>query len=431
MTRQTLIHLTDDFPYGTGENFSAIELQHLATEFDTVLTIPVRLGQDPGPPRETPRNVHVYDRANPFTSFSAAQHIAKIAWFGLTQLASHPLTTLRRVLKAPKPAALDIAFEALTHAVTSEVLNWLSHPEIKRHIDGSLVTIYSTWFHLDAAVAVQLTKTELSDQIVKTVSRAHGYDLYPERNRWMYLPWRPELLAGLDHVMPVSRDGSNYLRATYPQYKDKVSTRHLGSLPAGERATPTQKPFAVITTSWITPVKRLELVIDALRVLHSRSQAFHWYHVGTAGESTGAQQYGARLQAYAEQQLPADSFTFYGQVPNQNILETYRSLGGSVLLNTSSSEGVPVALMEAMSIGMPIIATDVGGTRDLYSEKMLRWLLPSDPSPTAVADRLSSLALIPAEDYRSACNAAYTSWDLAWNADRNYAEFVRFLREGH
>ena len=39
-----------------------------------------------------------------------------------------------------------------------------------------------------------------------------------------------------------------------------------------------------------------------------------------------------------------------------------------VLAVTSNNEGTPVAVIEAMAAGVPVIATDVGGVRELISE---------------------------------------------------------------
>jgi glycosyltransferase involved in cell wall biosynthesis len=52
-----------------------------------------------------------------------------------------------------------------------------------------------------------------------------------------------------------------------------------------------------------------------------------------------------------------------------------------VAVNCSVNEGTPVALIEAMSAGVPVVATSVGGTPDLLLNGLLGRLVPSvDPS---------------------------------------------------
>jgi len=53
-------------------------------------------------------------------------------------------------------------------------------------------------------------------------------------------------------------------------------------------------------------------------------------------------------------------------LPHNDVLNYYASNPVDVFINTSSSEGLPVSIMEAMSFGIPVIATNVGGTGHCY-----------------------------------------------------------------
>uniref|UniRef100_UPI003983AAB1 glycosyltransferase n=1 Tax=Gaiella sp. TaxID=2663207 RepID=UPI003983AAB1 len=66
-----------------------------------------------------------------------------------------------------------------------------------------------------------------------------------------------------------------------------------------------------------------------------------------------------------------------------------------VLLLTSRSEGTPVSAIETLASGRPVVATDVGGTRDVVSEGISGYLVPFGDVATA-AERLERLALDPA-----------------------------------
>lgn len=63
-----------------------------------------------------------------------------------------------------------------------------------------------------------------------------------------------------------------------------------------------------------------------------------------------------------------------------------------VLLLTSRNEGTPVSAIEALASGRPVVATDVGGTRDVVEEGLSGFLVPFG-DVAAGAERLQRLAL--------------------------------------
>jgi glycosyltransferase involved in cell wall biosynthesis len=80
---------------------------------------------------------------------------------------------------------------------------------------------------------------------------------------------------------------------------------------------------------------------------------------------------------------------FLGFVPQGEILnETY--MGGDIFVLTSLSEGVPKVLLEAMSKGLPIITTRVGGIPDIIIHNENGILIPPE-DPTAIADAVKLL----------------------------------------
>lgn len=77
----------------------------------------------------------------------------------------------------------------------------------------------------------------------------------------------------------------------------------------------------------------------------------------------------------------SNSVEFTGEVPRFKVFELLRV--SDIFVNPSYSEGLPTTVLEAASVGLPIIATDVGGTREivthgvsglLYRPGDLRWL---------------------------------------------------------
>ncbi len=63
-----------------------------------------------------------------------------------------------------------------------------------------------------------------------------------------------------------------------------------------------------------------------------------------------------------------------------------------VVVNPSFSEGLPNVLLEAFSLGKPVIATDVGGTSELVHHERTGWLVPPGDAAALAARIRSALA---------------------------------------
>jgi glycosyltransferase involved in cell wall biosynthesis len=83
----------------------------------------------------------------------------------------------------------------------------------------------------------------------------------------------------------------------------------------------------------------------------------------------------------------ADVVTLTGYRPDAVRLMA----GCDVFVLASSWEGLPVALMEASSLGLPIVATRVGGIPDAFRDGVEAMLVPPG-SPRALADAIERLA---------------------------------------
>ena len=129
------------------------------------------------------------------------------------------------------------------------------------------------------------------------------------------------------------------------------------------------------------PVKGHRVLLAALALLHERHPALH---LALAGRGELADQ----LHAWARQRGLTDRVHFLGlrsDVPNL--------LGGAdIFVLPSLSEGLPLALLEAMFAGRPIVATSVGEVPTALGEGDAGLLVePGDPVALAAAlDRLLS-----------------------------------------
>lgn len=100
-----------------------------------------------------------------------------------------------------------------------------------------------------------------------------------------------------------------------------------------------------------------------------------------------------------------------------------------VFVLPSWSEGTPLTVMEAMGLGVPVVATDVGGVRDLLTH-MQTGLLVGPRSPEAIADAVVSLLRDPALRARlteAAREHAYSSFGCETMIDRTVQVYQAVL----
>jgi glycosyltransferase involved in cell wall biosynthesis len=83
-----------------------------------------------------------------------------------------------------------------------------------------------------------------------------------------------------------------------------------------------------------------------------------------------------------------DVVTLAGQLPLRGVRDAIAA--SDVFLLPSLSEGAPIAVMEAMAMGVPVVATDVGGTSEIVVDGAHGYLVPSR-DPLAIATALEQL----------------------------------------
>jgi len=109
----------------------------------------------------------------------------------------------------------------------------------------------------------------------------------------------------------------------------------------------------------------------------------------------------------------------------RNDMETvYSHL--DVVVSASLREGVPIALLEAMALGRPVIATKVGGIPSFILDGINGILVPPQ-NPEILADRILDLLDHPSKRQELGLRARRTVTDH-FSADRMNAEYYRVYR---
>ena len=96
----------------------------------------------------------------------------------------------------------------------------------------------------------------------------------------------------------------------------------------------------------------------------------------------------APLERQAERDGLGERFLLPGRVPRTDVLRTMHA--ADLMAFPSHAEGLPNVVMEALAAGLPTVATDVGGIREVLVDGVTGLLTPPK-DPAALAERIESL----------------------------------------
>ena len=274
---------------------------------------------------------------------------------------------------------------------------------------------YSFWF-LESALALAWYREAHPD--VVAFSRAHGYDLYEERNRLGYLPFRDYLLEGLDRVFPCSRNGARYLDGRHPGHGDAIVPSYLGTpdLPAAGALPAEGGPFRILSCSRMVDLKRVDLIARALGVLDAAGIAVAWTHYGDGATMDAVRAVTDRYAAvHAE---------LCGRVPHAALLDAYAKRHFDLFVNVSTTEGLPLSIMEACGFGIPVVATSVGGIPEIVRDGENGFLLPPDLDERMLADAIMRFMALGEGRRLEMRRASRRVWEEQFRARDNVAKML-------
>jgi glycosyltransferase involved in cell wall biosynthesis len=127
----------------------------------------------------------------------------------------------------------------------------------------------------------------------------------------------------------------------------------------------------------LAPAKAVDVLIAAVGL-----------NAGAELEIVGDGPERATLEQLAQRTAPGH-VRFLGQVDRAAVGDVMRA-ARAVVLPSRSYENQPMALLEAMALGLPVIGTDLGGIPELIDPGGSGLLVPVD-DPTAIADAMATL----------------------------------------
>ncbi|MEA2663200.1 MAG: hypothetical protein QOI11_144 [Candidatus Eremiobacteraeota bacterium] len=287
--------------------------------------------------------------------------------------------------------------------------------------------VHSYWLSTPASVAFLAARVAG----IPWSSTGHLWDIYEDNALALKLP-------DARFVRAISARGRRDLLATPGCAEADVRVIHVGvdvpdappaaassaaAAPSATDAPSAARPFALLCAANLVPKKGHADLLEALAELRDRGVAVRCTIAGD-GELRDA------LHAQARALGLGDVVVFRGHVAHAALLGEMRAGAYDAMVLTSLElpgglmEGIPVALMEAMALGLPVITTDTGSITELVDDACGR--VVDQRNVTAVAAAVAELADDP--DLRAElARAAYEKVEGEFNVVRVARELAAAL----
>ncbi|MCB9111273.1 MAG: glycosyltransferase [Anaerolineales bacterium] len=398
------------YDYATEQTFLKGEVEILCKRFDRVILVP-RIAR--GKLLPIPDGVEI--DISFAESFTMGGRLVESALAVFSK--DFYLDIKNRLPSSLKPSYLRRVFSFVAGANLTR--KWMQSWLKTARVAASEVICYTFWFD---EVSMGLGLAKECQPALRVVSRAHGYDLYEELyGNW---PCRPRAIELLDGLLSVSEVGERYLHEKYPTNREKYGTFLLGVPDPGGISRPSNDGvLRIISCSILYDIKRVDLLLDGIvSAARKRSeQAIEWVHFGGGEE---CQRFMTRI---ANEFPPNAKGDFPGFIPQKDLIRNYLENPVDVFVNVSTTEGTPVSIMEAISCGIPIIATAVGGNVEIVREKN-GFLLSENPTPDEIADALLNVCG-DRELWLEKRKGSREVWQERYNETTNFEAFAQKLVE--
>ena len=401
INHNTIVIFTSIFPFGNGEPFLETEINYLAERFEKVIIVTQNI--EDLKPRQVPANCEI-KRID-----LAVSGLEKIG--GLSGLFDSKFWKERKIIKSVynKKPNKGIISTMLISLFRAKKIARYAKTLYRDNQQNSKLIFYSYWSD-DTAIALALVKKK--NRKLKVISRVHGWDVYFNVSQFNYLPFRSLICQNMDAIYSISKKGQTEISETWKQNLSNIFVSHLGVTSQVLKEAPNK--FKIVSCSNLISLKRVHLIIEALALLTSFS--IEWIHFGDG-------QLFNQLKGQANN-LPDNIIVDWrGQVRNEDVLNYYKKNKVSCFINVSSSEGIPVSIMEAMSFGIPVIGTNVGGVSEIVDEDN-GYLLSANPRAQEIVSVIEKFQQLSNEDKEKKRKAAYSTWENKFNAEKNYTQFV-------
>ncbi len=210
-----------------------------------------------------------------------------------------------------------------------------------------------------------------------------------------------EKVKGAKFVRCISENGRDeLLNIISRKYENKVKVIHMGVKTPDKISEPkiNRDSFTIVTPANLLEVKGHKFLVEACSILIERGiDSFQCIFYGEG-------QLRKNLENMVEEKKLTEHIELSAVVPHDTLIEMYKNhkvdieVLPSITTASGEHEGIPVALMEAMAAGVPVISTNTGGIPELLRDGAGILVPPEDSK--ALADAIEQLMKDPGLRYK-------------------------------
>ncbi|MFN5458322.1 MAG: glycosyltransferase [Bacteroidota bacterium] len=351
-SNKVLFLFTKFYPYGSSEQYIKNEIKYLSENFYRVVLVPCEYFSGDMQMRSIPHNFEVLDLNKEVKKFRA-----KKDYFLLMKIFCLEFIKSRNkfwVLKLFRRHLGILSYQIKSSEVFCEIL--------KKNYSNSVNYFYTYWMHNSSVMLGILKKRNF---IHDFVCRGHAIDMYEfawkSSRKVNPMPFYNFIFSQASKIISISEHGAKYLCERFRSDQNKVFTSRLGVEAIGINPFLNSDIFRIVSCSSINSRKNVDLVAQLVKSLNGKVD---WVHFG----------WGEENEIYKIKKVLKDfpsthSYQLKGNVPNEVILDFYKTEQINLFVNLSDAEGIPVSMMEAISFGIPVLGTRVYGTPEIACDE--------------------------------------------------------------
>jgi len=172
---------------------------------------------------------------------------------------------------------------------------------------------------------------------------------------------------------------------------EKIHVTRMGIEPEKFNFQPRQafqKPLRIVSVARLTEKKGLDVAVKASAILKQRGGQFQYTIIGNGDQDE-------MMRDFIAREGMEDCVSMPGFKPQEEIRRALSEADIFLLPSKTAAdgdmEGIPVALMEAMAVGLPVVSTFHSGIPELIENNVSGWLVEED-DPEALAETLLKLS---------------------------------------